>query len=96
MLAKHDTPSTDPYNESLKTPIIIKAMKPILSGLYIIQNANDITPNRGAISSVPAGIIGDTETKLKIKVIKIGIILYKLNNIYEYKVIILLYLSHRI
>tara|TARA_B110000444_G_scaffold212260_1_gene208490 strand:+ start:466 stop:711 length:246 start_codon:yes stop_codon:yes gene_type:complete len=81
MLAKHETPSTDPYNESLKTPIIIKAAQPILSGLYTIQKANDITPKRGAISSEPVGIIGDTETKLKIKVIKIGIILYKFNSI---------------
>jgi hypothetical protein len=81
MLAKHETPSIDPYNESLKTPIIIKAIQPILSGLYIIQKAKDIIPNRGAISSEPVGIIGDTETKLNIKVIKIGIILYKFNNI---------------
>ena len=60
------------YNTSLKIPIIITDSHPIISGLFTTQKDNDITPNKGAISSVPLGIIGNKETILKIKVINKG------------------------
>jgi len=69
---KHAIPNKDPYNTSLKIPIIITGIHPIISGLFTIQKDNDITPNKGVISSVPLGIIGNKETILKIKVIKKG------------------------
>jgi hypothetical protein len=69
---KHAIPNKEPYNTSLKIPIIITDSHPIISGLFTTQKDNDITPNKGAISSVPLGIIGNKETILKIKVINKG------------------------
>tara|TARA_B110000238_G_C16100125_1_gene427886 strand:+ start:665 stop:850 length:186 start_codon:yes stop_codon:yes gene_type:complete len=53
--------------------MIIVANHPNNSGLCTIQNDKEITPNSGAISSDPLGIIGDIDTILNIIVIKKGI-----------------------
>jgi hypothetical protein len=62
-------------------PITIVGIHPVNSGLCNIQNVNEITPSRGAISSDPAGIIGATDTMLNIKIIKKGVVLYVFNKI---------------
>jgi hypothetical protein len=72
---KHATPNKEPYNTSLKIPIIITGIHPMNSGLCTIQKDKDITPNKGVISSLPLGMIGIKDTILKIKVNNTGNIL---------------------
>jgi len=77
--AKHETPNIDPYNTSFMIPITIVGIHPVNSGLCNIQNVNEITPSRGAISSDPVGIIGVTDTILNSEIIEKGIVLYVFN-----------------